>query len=639
MDTFIDSLLDRMLATSVQTALLTAVVWLLCRNVSRLSPSSQCWLWWLVALQAILGLVANPVELPWLPQAPATAPAVLAATQPNPVDPSAVAPALAVRDWISWRLTVFLLWAAGSIIMAWLTLLEWRRGNAFLRSSSACNDEHLLQALERTAATCGLRAAPELRLSPGIESPLLIGHVRPTLLLPASTSLSDEELDMALIHELTHLRRNDLWWGFIPALARHLFFFHPFAHVAVREYGIAREAACDAAVVHSDHHCRQNYGRLLVRLGASSESRTGLAVTSSTFHALKQRLAMLQKTAFLSRTASIVVVAIVTAFVIPLRLVVAAGAPATANAPSTPQTGPRGGLREVQVFLDSQVGEYARLMQEWETRLAYFKRNNANAGQVTNQDPRLEQEYKQLNSEYEVAKRQYEALMERSNRVRVSADAAQVSESKPAAAKVIANQQTPVPLQRTELAQRQAELDALFKNLSAQKEALSRQQADVAQRLARLNSELSRLGSNSSPQDSESELALARERLTNLRLRYTDTHPEIRQQLARLAELENSTAGSRQQTGPAAPTPEIVPDDYKLAAGNVLQVSVFQNPDLGATLPVRPDGKISTPLVENLVAAGKTPSQLAREIESALSKFIRAPKVSVIVQSAAYRQP
>jgi polysaccharide biosynthesis/export protein len=83
---------------------------------------------------------------------------------------------------------------------------------------------------------------------------------------------------------------------------------------------------------------------------------------------------------------------------------------------------------------------------------------------------------------------------------------------------------------------------------------------------------------------------------------------------------------------PAAP-PAISPD-YRIGPGDTLKVSVFQNDELTSTLPVRPDGKISTPLVEDMVAVGKTPSQLARDIEKSLSEYIKAPKVSVVVTVA-----
>jgi polysaccharide biosynthesis/export protein len=75
--------------------------------------------------------------------------------------------------------------------------------------------------------------------------------------------------------------------------------------------------------------------------------------------------------------------------------------------------------------------------------------------------------------------------------------------------------------------------------------------------------------------------------------------------------------------------------DYIIAPGAVLSVFVWQHPDLSVTVPVRPDGKISTPLVEDMVAAGKTPTQLAREMEGVLVRYIRQPTVNVIMETAA----
>jgi len=74
-----------------------------------------------------------------------------------------------------------------------------------------------------------------------------------------------------------------------------------------------------------------------------------------------------------------------------------------------------------------------------------------------------------------------------------------------------------------------------------------------------------------------------------------------------------------------------VAPDYRIGPGDTLQIFVWRNPELTQTVPVRPDGKISTPLVEDMVAVGKTPSQLARDIEGVLSEYIRSPQVNVIV--------
>ena len=79
-----------------------------------------------------------------------------------------------------------------------------------------------------------------------------------------------------------------------------------------------------------------------------------------------------------------------------------------------------------------------------------------------------------------------------------------------------------------------------------------------------------------------------------------------------------------------APTGSVSPD-YRIGPGDSLHVFVFENEQLSVTVPVRPDGKISTPLVEDMVAVGKTPSQLARDIEKALSLYVKSPKVNVVV--------
>lgn len=72
---------------------------------------------------------------------------------------------------------------------------------------------------------------------------------------------------------------------------------------------------------------------------------------------------------------------------------------------------------------------------------------------------------------------------------------------------------------------------------------------------------------------------------------------------------------------------------YIIGPGDTLQVFVWRNSELTSSVPVRPDGKISTPLVEDMVAVGKTPSQLARDIEKVLQEYIRSPQVSIIVSN------
>ena len=85
---------------------------------------------------------------------------------------------------------------------------------------------------------------------------------------------------------------------------------------------------------------------------------------------------------------------------------------------------------------------------------------------------------------------------------------------------------------------------------------------------------------------------------------------------------------------PPAP-PQASQDDYSyiIGAGDTVNIIVSRNPELSMSVPVRPDGKISAPLVDELMAQGKTPSQVARDLEKQLEKYIRDPVVTVVVTS------
>lgn len=95
----------------------------------------------------------------------------------------------------------------------------------------------------------------------------------------------------------------------------------------------------------------------------------------------------------------------------------------------------------------------------------------------------------------------------------------------------------------------------------------------------------------------------------------------------------SATSTQNEPAGTAAPSVQNEGvADYRIGPGDQLRIFVWNNPDVSAEVPVRPDGLISTPLVEDLLAAGKTPTELARELERRLSEYIRSPQVNVIVQ-------
>ncbi len=81
---------------------------------------------------------------------------------------------------------------------------------------------------------------------------------------------------------------------------------------------------------------------------------------------------------------------------------------------------------------------------------------------------------------------------------------------------------------------------------------------------------------------------------------------------------------------PAPPASALPSAQYIIGAGDTLNIFVWRNPELSISVPVRPDGRMSLPLVEDVVATGKTPTKLARELEQRLSKYIKEPVVTVI---------
>lgn len=91
-----------------------------------------------------------------------------------------------------------------------------------------------------------------------------------------------------------------------------------------------------------------------------------------------------------------------------------------------------------------------------------------------------------------------------------------------------------------------------------------------------------------------------------------------------------SLAGCASTPAPMPATAAVNPE-YLIGPGDSINIIVWRNPEVSMSVPVRPDGKITTPLVEDLPAAGRTSTQLARDIEAALAKFIQQPVVTVVV--------
>lgn len=343
-------LADRLVRASVEGAALVLFVALIGKVAPALRARHRAALWWLATARLLTALVPiRPVELPLLPppaigaEAPASVHAIAGRWSASLASAMHAAPVDAAAG--SRRLWIVELWGAGVIALFALSVPGAWRARALARSGRPSSDPALAKIAAAASARLGLRCTPPILFVAELAGPLVVGLRRPVVLLPedAAVKLTSRELAMAVEHELAHIARRDLWFGLVPAAARRAFFFHPLAWWAEREYAIAREAACDEAVVQQGDADVFVYGRLLLRLAAGRHTATAALSPRSM---LRRRLEMIETTVRrrpLGARIAWALVALALVGFIPMRLVareaVPEAPPAPAAAPS-PETVP-----------------------------------------------------------------------------------------------------------------------------------------------------------------------------------------------------------------------------------------------------------------------------------------------------------
>lgn len=167
---------------------------------------------------------------------------------------------------------VFLVWAAGAAgVGAWvlgghLRFLRYRR-----RWGEPVEDPETLACCDRLADKLGLRRRPRLMRCPGLRSPMLAGIWRPVLLLPEEP-MPRRELRFALLHELTHYRRKDLWLRALTLWVNVLHWFDPLMWLLVRWVERDMELACDDRVLRSlPPEEYRAYGSTLLKLASNNK--------------------------------------------------------------------------------------------------------------------------------------------------------------------------------------------------------------------------------------------------------------------------------------------------------------------------------------------------------------------------------
>ena len=221
-----------------------------------------------------------------------TAPTGPSTETPKPAEP-AITPtpagtrSIPVMEAVGWcwatGAALFLLWQLGSYLALRAKLSRSRR---------PLTDEAILAVLERESAAAG-RQKPLPVYTAAVGSPMIVGAIKPTLLLP-ELELSTEQLSLVFRHELIHYRRRDIWYKLLLMLANAIHWFNPMVWLMVYAADRDLELSCDEAVVAGrDEAYREEYGRCLLAVVRAGMSRRTLFTTNfySGKKTLKNRLA------------------------------------------------------------------------------------------------------------------------------------------------------------------------------------------------------------------------------------------------------------------------------------------------------------------------------------------------------------
>ena len=215
-------------------------------------------------------------------------------------------------DWglvVRWAAVLWLLVTTGLILWNVWRLLHYRR--LFEQASNEVNGR-LQQIAQEAASLAGVAGEVRLLASPLVQSPMLVGFFRPTIVLP-SEHLPDCDACFILTHELTHFRRGDLWKKFLVNMIQCVHWFNPVVYLMNRDFAYWLETSCDEEVVSSfDHEKRKEYGYLLINYAPTSRyvgPKLYVSFTSCRYK-LKRRISIMMKSNKKSRSLLGVVLAL-----------------------------------------------------------------------------------------------------------------------------------------------------------------------------------------------------------------------------------------------------------------------------------------------------------------------------------------
>ncbi len=309
------------IAILFQSTLFAGIVAGICWLLRRSAPALRYWRWQIVALKLLMmpwWIIAVPLpgflrqEATGMPSRTTSTVADREEARGAPTDALLVAPdesperAMRKSDLfdlsrqLTWRSWLVLFWMAGVAVQVGRLAVQHCRLRRLLNRATPASDPHLLAAVEHVVARLGLSRPPRLVLTGSHGVPFVCGLFRPVLVLPRelAAELDAAQLHDVLLHEFGHIKRRDLWWGWLPALSRMIYFFHPVAHWACFQIRLERELACDQIAMTLSGRSATEYAEVLFQVVSRASMPGALSTNSlqglSTFW--RRRITMLVST-------------------------------------------------------------------------------------------------------------------------------------------------------------------------------------------------------------------------------------------------------------------------------------------------------------------------------------------------------
>lgn len=266
------------------------------------------------------------------------------------------------------------LWLAGVLVVALRPLLSWRTVRRLRREGVSPAGDAVLSLLLRCAQRLQIVRAVEVLQSTLVQAPVVVGYVRPVVLLPASviSGLAPSELEAILAHELAHIRRHDYLVNVVQTVVETLFFYHPAIWWLSREIRQERENCCDDLAM-AALGSRADYGRALLAIEVLRSEPTALllAAQGGSLLARMRRIAGLEPTPSFLGGGSLSGVLLVLTVLVAAVAWSAAVKTNAADAPNSPDA------QTLLAAYEKTLVPYQRVKIKWTQRTMYLEKDES----------------------------------------------------------------------------------------------------------------------------------------------------------------------------------------------------------------------------------------------------------------------